>query len=109
MSNLLLYALRLNLWRKSLSRFFKDTTGYDPSPRQREFLDDLTDLDIERAIVCSARGTGKTISLAVLSLWYSIVLPHFYKIPFKTLILSGSLEQSQQVYRFIMDCIRNDN
>jgi len=93
-------------WRNDLKLFFKDITGYIPSNDQSIFLNDLMNLSIDRIILSAARGTGKTLTLALLSLWYTYILPQTTPgIPMKVVVLGGSFEQSSILYNYVKSWI----
>jgi hypothetical protein len=97
----------LALWAKRPDIFFKAMTGLEPSPKQREVLEACTDLKNTRLVISAARGTGKTILLAVIALWSALILSLKLKEPYKVSILSGSLEQSKVLYTFITEFYQN--
>jgi hypothetical protein len=91
---------RLLLWQLKPSKFFEDITGLKPIPKQAELLDSLTDFNQSRILVSNASSTGKTLTLALAALWSTTVLPTYIKMPYKVMILSGSMSQSDVLYSY---------
>lgn len=79
------------------------------SDHQKEFLDDMSDLSNNRAIISASRNSGKTITLAILAVWSVSVLPYFTGNPYKVVILAGSLKQSQQLYQYVKGWFENSD
>jgi len=98
---------KLLTWYTDPVQFFRDITGWEPNKGQRELLEILKGKQ-KRVLVCAASGTGKTLSLGVLALWYALILPYVERKPKSVLIISGSLEQSKTLYdyssRFLRSC-----
>lgn len=93
-------------WRSDLSAFFKEVTGFEPYPYQKLFLKKMSNLRNQYAVVSAGRGTGKTICLAVLALWYVFVLPLTSPgTPMKVVILAGSEKQAKICYGYIVNFI----
>jgi len=101
-------ALKLSLWYRRPSLFFQDIFNLTPSDKQRQFLDDISNLDIDRMLLCSARGTGKTKCLASVALWYPLVLSKHLRMPFKVLVLSGGFEQSRYLYEYCLEAYQRN-
>jgi len=96
-------AIRIHEWRNDLALFFEDITGLLPSPDQEKFLMDMQDLNKDRAIISAGRGSGKTLCLAIVALWYVFILPKIVRQPLKVVVLGGSFEQSKNLYNYIKD------
>jgi len=91
---------RLLLWQTKPSKFFEDITGYKPIPPQKELLDTLIDFNVTRILVSNASSTGKTLTLALMSLWATTVLPTIIHEPYRVMILAGSQRQSDVLYSY---------
>jgi len=87
-------------WRYRPSLFCKQVLGFTPSSDQEKFLDDMTDLSIDRALIMSPRGAGKTISVSSLAAWTVSVLADFLGRKMEVCILAGSSEQANEAYKF---------
>jgi len=93
--------LTLLKWRDPIL-FFKDTTGYEPFPYQKRVLKDITNLDLDKILICSAGNTGKTLLLANIALWSCTELSYIVlQKPYSVIIESGSLEQSKTLYDYL--------
>jgi len=103
-----LEALKIHRYFKSLPLFFKDITGKTPSNRQRELLELASNPEVERIIVSSCTGGGKTLCLSVIAIWFCTILARVLKYPFKILILSGSWEQSRILYNYCREIFDNN-
>jgi len=97
--------LKIMKWRTDLSSFFQEMTGLTPRPFQKEFFDEVTKLKSKNIVIVAGRGIGKTLSLAIVALWYALVLPITENRPFKVVILAGSLKHSARdsLQRRILD------
>ena len=94
--------LKLREWRKDPGLFFEDITGFKPSNFQDRFLLDMADIDSKKGVIISAgRGTGKTFTLALLSLWYIYVIPKYIHRPVTAVVLGGSFDQSKNLYKYV--------
>lgn len=94
-------------WRYDIPQFFRDVLrpansyGIDElSNYQKDFLNDMADLGENRILMSSGRNTGKTIVLAMLSVWAVSVLPYFLDQPYQVVVLGGSLTQSTKLYEY---------
>jgi len=87
-------------WRYRPSLFCKQVLGFTPSSDQEKFLDDMTDLSIDRALIMSPRGAGMTISVSSLAAWTVSVLADFLGRKMEVCILAGSSEQANEAYKF---------
>jgi len=96
-------AIRIHEWRNDIALFFEDITGLTPTDDQERFLLDMQDLSKDRSIISAGRGTGKTLCLAVVALWYVFVLPKIVRQPIKVVVLGGSFEQSKNLYNYIKE------
>lgn len=101
-----LQAVNTLLWRRCPDIFYEDITGLFPIDKQRQLLRDLTDFNINRILVCAASGTGKTLLLAVLAEWHTLILPQIIKQPYKVAILAGSQRQADTLYQYILQHIQ---
>jgi len=79
--------------------------GFYPVPHQINFFEDVGNLLVKSIIICSARGTSKTICLADTALWSVCVLPYFIRIPCRVVVISGSQMQSDILYEYCMGAI----
>lgn len=105
-SNQLLYeVLERASYRWNTLSFFRALTGNIPSNDQTEFLRDIPNLDIPKMVVCAARGSGKTYTLAVVALWYCLILSKSLNRPVTVIVLAGSLEQSNKLYALAREFI----
>jgi len=103
-------AFTLIKWRRNLSLFFEDVTGLKTRPFQRDFFLEVQRMEKRNIAVVAGRGIGKTLSMAIVALWYTFVLPLTDPAePMKVLILAGSLDQANICYSYIVDIITNSN
>ena len=94
--------LKFREWKADPGLFFEDITGLKPSDDQDRFLLDMADFNAKQNVIISAgRGTGKTFTLALLSLWYIYILPKFLGRPVKAVVLGGSFDQSRNLYNYV--------
>jgi hypothetical protein len=89
-------------WRNDLNRFFKDITGLEPRVFQKEFFDEVQRLKSKNLVIVAGRGIGKTLALAVVALWYILVLSVSEGRSMKVTILAGSLDQAKICFGYIM-------
>jgi len=101
------FLLKVILWRKDLSFFFQDVTSLVPRPFQVEFFHEVQDLTCKNIVIVAGRGIGKSLAMAVVALWYVLVLAISENRPFKVVILAGSLKQAKICFTYIMDFINN--
>jgi len=94
-------------WRHSISLFCKETLHFIPTEDQAQFLDDMTDLSEERALIMSPRGAGKTKAVSALATWTVSVLSDCLDRRFEACILAGSAEQADEAYRFCKEFFYN--
>jgi len=99
--------LKIMKWRTDLSSFFQEMTGLTPRPFQKEFFDEVAKLKSKNIVIVAGRGIGKTLSLAIVALWYALVLPITENRPFKVVILAGSLKQAKICFNYILETINN--
>jgi len=99
--------MKVILWRKDLSLFFKDVTNLEPRPFQKEFFLEVQGLTCKNIVIVAGRGIGKTLALAVVALWYVLVMSISENRPFKVVILAGSLDQAKICFTYVMDFINN--
>jgi len=99
-------AVRLTRWRRRPSDFCREVLDFNPTVDQAKFLDDMSDFEIDRAIISSPRGCGKTRALAALAVWGATVIPFFTKQPYRVLILSCGSEQAESMYDYVKDFIQ---
>jgi len=93
---------RLLKYREDITLYFGEQLGLPKlSQGQEAFLKAMQNLQNSRALICAARGTGKTITLAGLALWSVDVLPYFLNSPYRIAVLAGSFEQSQILYSYV--------
>ena len=83
-------AMQMYLWYKDPAIFFRDLYNQEPYPYQARFIRDLPKLN--RMMLLSAAGIGKTKLLACAGLWLAIVYSHIKKKSYDVLILSGNVE-----------------
>jgi len=95
-------------WRINLSLFFENFTGLTPRPFQKDFFDEVQTLKSKNLVIVAGRGIGKTLSLAIVALWYTVVLSVTENRPMKVTILGGSLEQAKICFNYIMECINSN-
>lgn len=98
-------AINWVLWKRHLDIFYEDITGFRPIEPQRKLLSDVQQLDNSRFLICAASGTGKTLLLAVIAEWHTLVLPKIIGHPYKVAILAGSQRQSDTLYQYILNHI----
>lgn len=93
-----------------LKYFFEDVTGEIPTPKQEEFFNKIdNDLDDPfRIYLMAGRGCGKTFCLAIIALWYAIVISHFEKQAMGVACIAGSKNQSQRLFKYT-DIFLNKN
>jgi len=103
------FLLKIIAWRRDLSLFFQDVTGLTPRPFQKEFFEAVQELKAKNIVIVAGRGIGKTLALAVVALWYVLVLSITENRPFKVIILAGSLKQAKICFTYIMDFINNSS
>lgn len=97
---------KLMTWRYHPDEFLKEIRAYSANRNQMVFYRDIADLSIKSMILCSARGTGKTETLAVGgALWHTCVIPHFTHVPCRVVVISGSQMQSDILYDYCMEGI----
>lgn len=101
------FLLKVILWRKDLSLFFSDVTSLTARPFQIEFFNEVQDLSCKNIVIVAGRGIGKSLAMAVVALWYVLVLAISENRPFKVVILAGSLKQAKICFTYIMDFINN--
>lgn len=70
------------------------------SEDQKNFIDDMADLSLRRAILCAPRGSGKTFILACLFTWSISELPKILGEPYKVCVLGGKYQQAQKLHNF---------
>lgn len=99
------FLLKIILWKKNLSLFFQDITGLVPRPFQIEFFQEVQSLSSKNIVIVAGRGIGKTLALAVVALWYVLVMSISENRPFKVVILAGSLPQAKICFNYVMDFI----
>ena len=106
--------LRLDRWFSNPVDAFRDWTGNEPFPYQKRVLDVLNDLSVNRILICSGSGLGKTYLLAFISLYCSYIYsyPKYMKTlglteSYSVLIASGSLPQAQYLYEHTRRFIEN--
>jgi len=80
-------------------------TNLEPRSFQIDFFHDIAQLESKNIVIVAGRGIGKTLSLAVVALWYVLVLSITESRPMKVVILAGSLKQAQICFHFIMEII----
>lgn len=101
------FLMKIILWKKDLSLFFKDVTSLTPRPFQIEFFEEVQGLRSHNIVIVAGRGIGKTLALAVVALWYVLVMSISENRPFTVIILAGSLDQAKICFTYIMDFINN--
>jgi hypothetical protein len=88
-------------WRDPII-FFTEVTGDKPFNYQEKVLRDITNLSIDKMLICSAGNTGKTRLLASIALWSATILSYMIlRKPYSVIIESGSLEQSKTLYDYL--------
>lgn len=105
-------AVKYLLWRRHPTLFFRDVwrhKGWYPTKSQYQFLEDMANLDNRWVLITAGNGTGKTLTLATLSLWSTIVLSRVEKMPIGVLIASGSKRQADIMYEYIMEIIEHND
>jgi len=95
-------------WYLKPDKFFRDVFNLEPYSYQAEFMKIWRNPDQhKRVIIVAAGGTGKTRLLACVALFFATVLAFIQKKPKEIVILSGSLLQARNVYKYIRDAISN--
>jgi len=92
-------------WYKRPYDLFYLGYGFKPTSYQKKFLLDLTDLTINRMMICSGSGLGKTRTLGIVALWSAGVLPKKLGFPYHVVIGSGSNLQSQKVNQYVREAL----
>ena len=112
----LLKALEIERYRHDIPLYAKERLEvgrllnvHELSRGQREFLEDMIDLDKKKVLISAARGSGKTLTLAILATWSVDILPYYFESPYEVTILSGSMEQSQILYSYCKKFFTNTN
>ena len=101
------FLMKIILWRNDISLFFLDITHLIPRPFQVEFFQEVQDLHSHNIVIVAGRGIGKTLALAVVALWYVLVMSISENRPFKVVILAGSLDQAKICFTYVMDFVNN--
>jgi hypothetical protein len=107
----ILDTLKLKHWREHPDEFWKVLSRnrhHTLTEKESIFWRDMADLDINRIMMCSGSGTGKTYNLGALALWSPICLPPFLGRRYDVIICSGSLPQSQKLYEFTREFLESD-
>jgi len=92
-------ALLFLTWFNNPSQFYKDIFGEEPYPYQTKVLDKIKDV-INRILICSASGTGKTKLLACIALWFTVVKSNIMNRSYEVIIVSGSQDQAKHLYNY---------
>lgn len=101
--------LQVRIWFDRPDIFFKDAFGFAPYVYQADFMKIWNDYkNHKRTLVVAAGGTGKTQLLAGVALFFAVVLAKIESDAKAVIILSGSLLQARNVYKFIRDAIQNN-
>lgn len=98
---------KIILWRNDLVLFFRDITNLVPRPFQLDFFSEIQGLTSKNVVIVAGRGIGKTLSLAVVALWYVFVLSITENHPMRVTILAGSLDQAKICFGYVMNFINN--
>lgn len=93
-SELLKGEIEYKYYRKP-SNFVRHVIGMEPSIDQANYIDDMADLTISRAIITAPRSVGKTISQAFLATWSVSELPKILGQPYKVCVLGGKYRQAE--------------
>ena len=103
-------ALTFKIWYERPDLFFQDIFGLKPYPYQADFMKIWRNPEEhKRVLIVAAGGTGKTLLLAGVALYYVTVIAQIRKEPKEVIILSGSLLQAKNVYKYIRNAIsRNE-
>lgn len=105
-SSAVLAPLTIKLWYDRPDIFYRDIYREEPYIYQGEFMKIWNDYkNHKRVIVLAAGGTGKTKLLAAVGLFFPAVLAKIENDPKDVIILSGSLVQARNVYKFTRDAI----
>jgi len=99
------FLMQIIVWKRDLSKFFKDITGLVPRSFQDDFFKEVQSMESKNIVIVAGRGIGKTLALAVVALWYVLVLSISENRPMKVTILAGSLDQAKICFSYIMDFI----
>jgi hypothetical protein len=101
---------KLVTWRYHPDKFFEDVRpDVDKcTNNQVVFFRDVANGEVKSIILCSARGTSKTLCLAATAVWFVVVLPYFTKIPCRVVVLSGSQIQSDILYDYCLEIINGN-
>jgi len=99
------FFIKIIKWRHDVSAFFEELTGLPPRPFQAEFFEEVQNLKVKNIVVIAGRSIGKTLSSAVVALWYTCVLSITESRPMKVVILAGSLKQAKIAFSYILDFI----
>lgn len=102
---------KLVTWRYHPDKFFEDVRPEvdRATDNQIAFFQDVADEMVKSIIICSARGTSKTLCLAAVAIWHVAILPYFTKIPCRVVVLSGSQIQSDILYDYCIEIINNND
>ncbi len=99
---------QLTLWAKRPDIFFKDIYGLAPYPYQTRVLKELTDLSINRILIMSSAGSGKTKLVACHALWLALPLAYSLNRPVSIVVISGSEDQAKTLYNYIKEAIKSE-
>jgi len=77
-----------------------------PTSKQLELLNSVKNI-VLRILCCSGNGTGKTLCLAVISIWFSLVYSEIVNRPIKVLLVSGSWRQANKLHTFIREFLEH--
>jgi len=103
-------SLQIMSWYQFPDEFFRDIFKFDPYEYQSKFMKIWRHYkEHKRVLILSASGTGKTQLLAGTALYFTCVLSVVEKDPKDVIILSGSLAQARNVYKYIRDAIVNND
>jgi len=80
--------------------FGKDEWGWIPSPDQAGLLKTWADLDVLDLQVMAARGTGKSVTISLATVWSMVFLPTVFG-SYSTRILAGSGDQAKRTYSYV--------
>jgi len=86
-------------WYLEPKKFFQDIFNELPYGYQIEVLNKIRD-GINRILICSASGTGKTKLLACIALWFTVVKSTIKNRSYEVIIVSGSQDQAKHLYNY---------
>lgn len=78
---------------ENLNSYFKDLTDFDPIPPQKSFFLDMMNFGIKLVLVSSGTNCGKTLSAAILILWFITEVSKELKRPIRVLVITPQTKE----------------